>query len=209
MKTQWGIRCVLVMLLSAVSLGISASDAGKHSIPAKSRIINADYSESAVKARCRTMALQPIEGLWYYSEEKTLLMIERADDSLDGHNVKYRMVYVDSDDYDLLPGTVIGYIERGASNSKYALWLFSERDLSTLLKPVRCVATLSSDGESLTFVKPSVKLKFRMNITRFLPTLFKGLSVIAEKGSETMPLGFRKIYPAADESSENGEVRYL
>lgn len=201
--------CIVAVLLWAACFAQSAFGAENQGIPSKSRIIKADYSESAVKARCQSMALQPVEGLWYYSEEKTSIMIERTDDTKDGYNAKYRIVYVDSDDYDLLPGTVMGYMEPSAENGKYVLWIFSEREVSTLFKPVKCVATLSADGESLTFVKPSVKLKFRMNVARFLPTLFRGLSVIAEKGSETMSLGFRKIYPTTSHDSENGVVRYL
>ena len=201
------IAAVMMLVCSVCAMAHSANDGH---VKQQSEILNSDYSDEAVRQRLSAMALQPIEGVWYYNEEKTTLVIERCGDSLDGNSMSYRIVYVDSDDYDLLPGTVIGYIERSADKQKYALWLYSERSVQTLFKPVRCVATLSANGELLTFVKPEVKLKFRMNIARFLPTLFKGLSVIAEKGSESLPLGFKNVYPSADDDGTiDGVIRYL
>jgi len=205
------IRAFIVTLFVVASEVLSAQNVDEHSIPQQSLVeYGADYAVDAVKDRMKSMALQPIEGIWYYNEEKTTLAIERSEETFDGNNMSYRIVYMDSDDYDMLPGTIVGYIEKSADNNKYALWLYSERDLGNMFKPVRCVATLSDHHSMLSFVKPAVKLKFRMNVARFLPTLFKGLSVIAERGSETMPLGFRKIYPAMDENgTSRGVIRYL
>lgn len=179
-------------------------------LPEGSTMVAGDYSRDAVERRLRSMPLQPIEGLWYYNEEQTTLLIERTDAEASDLKLTYRIVYVDSEDYDILPGTVVGYVEPSAEYDKYALWLYSEMSESALVRPLKCVATLSRESDILTFVKAKWKLKFRANFARFLPSLFKGISLLTEYDDVKVPLGFRKIFPARDDDgTTSGVIRYL
>ena len=125
------------------------------------------------------------------------------------HNIGYRIILLESPDISLVPGTVIGYIARSAVDNKFQLWLYSERSRTTLKKPMECVATLSNKATTLTFDPPHWKLKVRVNVARFLPTLFNGLSVIPERVGEQLPIGFRKIYPEGGNGHQFNRVRYL
>lgn len=179
-------------------------------IPEGSTLMAGDYSLDAVEQRLRAMPLQPIEGLWYYNEERTTLLIERTDAEASDLKLTYRIVYVDSDDYGILPGTIVGYVEPSAEHDKYALWIYSEMSTSALVHPLKCVATLSRESDILTFVKARWKLKFRANFARFLPSLFKGISLLTEYDDAKVPLGFRKVFPARDDDgTANGVIRYL
>ena len=67
-------------------------------IPEGSTLMAGDYGLDAVEQRLRAMPLQPIEGLWYYNEERTTLLIERTDAEASDLKLTYRIVYVESDD---------------------------------------------------------------------------------------------------------------
>ena len=125
------------------------------------------------------------------------------------HNIGYRIILLDSPDINVMPGTVIGYIAASAVDSKYQLWLYSQRDRVTLIKPLECVATLNGTATTLTFDPPHWKVKVRVNIARFLPSLFQGVSIVPDKVGETLPVGFRKIYPEGGEGTPFNRVRYL
>ena len=71
------------------------------------------------------------------------------------------------------------------------------------------MATLNQSATSLTFDPPHWKVKVRVNIARFLPSLFQGVSIIPEKSSEKLPVGFRKIYPEGGEGKPFNHIRYL
>ena len=88
--------------------------------------------------------------------------------------IAYRIVMLESEDFSLYPGTVIGYLAPSADSSKFELWLYSERRGSMLYSPTRLIATLS--GSMLTFSRTMVmKLKVRVSFARFLPSRFRGI----------------------------------
>ena len=109
-------------------------------VPKKSVILQGIDIDS-MQVRLDESDLQPLEGIWYYPNEEMTLGIERYRGE---HNIGYRIILLDSPDINVMPGTVIGYIAASAVDSKYQLWLYSQRDKVTLLKPLECVATLSS-----------------------------------------------------------------
>ena len=150
--------------------------------------------------------MQPLEGIWYYPNEEMTLGIERYRGE---HNIGYRIILLESPDITLVPGTVIGYIANSAVDNKFQLWLYSERSRTTLKKPLECVATLNAKATTLTFDPPHWKVKVRVNVARFLPTLFNGLSVIPEQVGEQLPIGFRKIYPEGGDGHPFNRIRYL
>jgi hypothetical protein len=174
-------------------------------IPKRSVVIQGLDMDS-MRVRLDQTDMQPLEGIWYYPNEEMTLGIEQFKGP---HNVGYRIILLDSPNINDVPGTVIGYIASTAVDNKYQLWLYSQRDRVTLVKPLQCVATLDAAAATLTFDPPRWKFKVRVNIVRFLPTLFSGMSIIPEKTGERLPVGFRKIYPEGGNGNPFNRVRYL
>jgi len=160
----------------------------------------------SMRTRLDETDMQPLEGIWYYPNEEMTLGIERYKGQ---HNIGYRIIMLDSPDINVVPGTVIGYIAATARDNKYQLWLYSQRDRLTLVKPLECVATLNSTATSFTFDPPHWKVKVRVNFARFLPSLFNGMSIIPDKVQESVPVGFRKIYPEGGDGNPFNRIRYL
>ncbi|MBQ3363276.1 MAG: hypothetical protein IJG42_04955 [Muribaculaceae bacterium] len=174
-------------------------------VPSKSVILDGLDLDS-MRVRLDESDMQPLEGIWYYPNEEMTLGIERYRGE---HNIGYRIILLESPDINVIPGTVIGYIAASAVDNKYQLWLYSQRDRITLIKPLECVATLNQSATSLTFDPPHWKVKVRVNIARFLPSLFQGVSIIPEKSGEKLPVGFRKIYPEGGDGKPFNQIRYL
>ena len=86
---------------------------------------------------------------------------------------------------------------------------YSQRNKVTLIGPLECVATLNKEGTSLTFDPPHWEVKVRANFTRFLPTIFRAVSVVPTVEEEKLPIGFKKIFPADGNGNKFNKVRYL
>ncbi len=197
-------RAALILSLLVLSLPLTAL-ARNEGVPKKSVILDG-LDVDSMRVRLDETDMQPLEGIWYYPNEEMTLGIERY---RGGHNIGYRIILLDSPDINVVPGTVIGYIASSAVDNKYQLWLYSQRDRVTLIKPLKCVATLNSTATTLTFDPPHWRVKVRVNIARFLPTLFNGVSIIPEKVGENLPIGFRKIYPEGGDGNSFNRIRYL
>jgi len=197
-------RLFALILLATCLLPLAAVARGAD-VPERSTVL-VGVDEDSMRIRLDESDLQPLEGIWYYPNEEMTLGIERYKGS---HNIGYRIILLGSPDINLVPGTVIGYIATSAVDNKYRLWLYSQRDKVTLLKPLECVATLNSSATSLTFDPPHWKVKVRVNFARFLPTLFRGVSVIPDKVEEKLPIGFRKVYPEGGDGNPFNKIRYL
>lgn len=213
MKLRGAYR-LLAIVAFALSAAVSAAEDGvtsgyyTSSVPPKAEILR-NYSLENQLKRMEHIALQPIEGIWDYREEMMTVAIERFSSPQFSRHISYRIVMLESESLELLPGTVIGYIAESADKSKYELWMYSEQNGSELESPQRCVATLS--GNALTFKRmKELKVKVRMNFARFLPSLFRGITITPEVKSEPLPVGFRKCYPVAAKSDySEDEIRYL
>ncbi len=193
-------------LISLLALLLPMMAVAGNGVPKKS-VILAGIDADSMRVRLDETDMQPLEGIWYYPNEEMTLGIERFRGS---HNIGYRIILLDSPDINVMPGTVIGYIAASAVDNKYQLWLYSQRDRVTLIKPLECVATLNSAATTLTFDPPHWKVKVRVDIARFLPTLFQGVSIIPEQVKEKLPIGFRKIYPEQGRDGNSFDrVRYL
>lgn len=195
-------RVALVLALVALLPMVAVAASG---VPGKSVILDG-LDVDSMRVRLAETDMQPMEGIWYYPNEEMTLGIERYKGS---HNIGYRIILLDSPDINLIPGTVIGYIASSAVDNKYQLWLYSQRDRVTLLKPLECVATLNKGATTLTFEPPHWNVKVRVNFARFLPSLFNGVSIIPEKVEERLPIGFRKIYPVEGDGNPFNRIRYL
>lgn len=194
------LACILSFLMLLPLVVVAGNGVPKRSV------ILAGLDVDSMRVRLDETDMQPLEGIWYYPNEEMTLGIERYRGE---HNIGYRIILLESQDINVMPGTVIGYIARTALDNKYQLWLYSQRDKVTLIKPLECVATLNAAATTLTFEPPHWKVKVRVNIARFLPTLFNGVSIIPERVGESTPIGFRKVYPEGSDKSPFNRVRYL
>lgn len=197
-------RLLLISLLATVTLLPLMAKSGS-GVPKKSVVLDG-LNVDSMRTRLDETDMQPLEGIWYYPNEEMTLGIERYRGP---HNIGYRIILLDSPDINDVPGTVIGYIATSAVDDKYQLWLYSQRDRLTLIKPLECVATLNKTATTLTFDPPHWKIKVRVNVARFLPTLFNGISIIPERVEERLPIGFRKIYPEGGDGAPFNRIRYL
>ena len=195
-------RSVVISLLLLVLPLLAVAGNG---IPKKSVVIDG-LDVDSMRVRLDETDMQPLEGIWYYPNEEMTVGIERYKAK---RNIGYRIILLESPDINLVPGTVIGYIASSAVDSKYQLWLYSQRDRVTLIKPLECVATLDDAATTLTFDPPHWKVKVRLNVARFLPTLFNAVSIVPEKTGERLPVGFRKIYPEGVGNKKFNRIRYL
>lgn len=196
---------IILLSVNMAVAGGSYADAP----PSQSEILHG-YSYDEVRNRLDKSPLQPIEGIWDYPDEMMTVVVERFSSPLLSAKLKYRIVLLNSDDTSLLPGTVVGYISESADNSKFELWIYCEQDGMMLHNAAQCVATLSDDATSLTFKRNSLKARVRINLTHFLPKLFKFISISPYIEKEDLPIGFSKVYPAVDSNgSQYHEIRYL
>lgn len=195
-------RKLLLILLISVGLAAQWALAG---VP-QSTVVLPGIDEATMKAKFAETDMQQMEGIWEYPNEEMKLAIERYKGE---KNIAYRIVLLASADLELIPGTVVGYIARSAVANKFQLWIYTERSKVGLKSPLECVATLSTDGTSLTFDPPHYKLKVRLNLARFFSKIFRGVSVTPEKVEEKLPVGFRKVFPANGNGEKFNEIRYL
>ena len=196
-------RLTFILLFNLLILTAVA----KTELPERSVVVPV-YDEQVARERLLESDMQPLEGIWYYPNEDMTIAIERWEPE-PSHKIGYRLLLVASDDLELLPGTVIGYVEATAVDNKYHLWLYSERNRVTLCGPLECVATLNKEATTLTFDPPHWDVKVRVNFARFLPSLFRGISVIPNVEKEKLPVGFKKIFPADGNGNKFNKVRYL
>ena len=195
-------RKLLFILLISVGLTAQWALAG---VP-QSTMVLPGIDEATVKAKFAETDMQQMEGIWEYPNEEMKLAIERYKGE---KNIAYRIVLLASTDLELIPGMVVGYIARSAVANKFQLWIYTERSKVGLKSPLECVATLSTDGTSLTFDPPLYKVKVRLNLARIFSKIFRGVSVTPEKVEEKLPVGFRKVFPANGNGEKFNEIRYL
>lgn len=198
-----------------ISLFFASLCVARPVMPPDIAVVAQGYDMETARARLDSLPLQPIEGLWSYVDERMTFVIEQdrgsssALDNALGAMPAYRIVMVECDDMSVLPGTVVGYAEPTAVPEKWKLWLYTQRSNLTLAAPMECVATLGGSNNTLTFEKPNWHVKLRVNFARFLPSLFRGVSIMPEINKENAPSGFRKIYPEGGNGNNFNTIRYL
>lgn len=190
-----GLLTIWVFVLSVVAVAA----------PAQSEFFPG-LDEDSMRIRLLNYDLQPIEGIWQYKAEHMTLGIERCTGVEDA---EYRIVLLHSDDLELMPGMVIGYLASSVDETKYRLWLYSERNRLTLRGPMEAVATFNRDKGTITFDPPHWRVKVRANFMRFLPSIFRVVSVSPEKVEEHLPVGFNKLFPIDGDARRFNQVRYL
>lgn len=194
-----------MIYLAMVAVALTALRAASVEVPEQS-VVLAGIDEESFRERLEATDIQPLEGIWYYPNEEMTIGIERWRGD---HNIEYRLVLLSSDDVELLPGTVMGFMAPSAVDNKLQLWLYSQRRGISLRYPLECVATVNSTSDVITFEPPRWKVKVKINFARFLPTLFRGITITPEHKSETLPIGFKKLFPAEPGENRHLKVRYL
>ena len=162
--------------------------------------------EDSMRVRLLQYDLQPIEGIWQYKAEHMTLGIERCNGV---ENAEYRIILLHSADLELMPGMVIGYLASSVDETKYRLWLYSERNRLTLRGPMEAVATFNRDKGTIIFDPPHWSVKVHANFMRFLPSIFRIVSISPEKHEERLPVGFNKLFPTDGDTRRFDRVRYL
>lgn len=193
-------RIYILTLLSLLTYPMTYAE-----VPPTSQII-LGIDEETMRQHLDEIDLQPLEGIWYYPKEQTKLAIERWKGE---KNIAYRIILIESPDLQLLPGTVVGYLAPSAVDNKFEMWLYSEHDHVNMTSPLNCVATLNANATSLTFDPPHWKLKVRVNLARFLPSFFRGISITPDIEREKLPIGFTKVYPRNGNGNAFDKIRYL
>lgn len=151
---------------------------------------------------CDNADLRPIEGLWTFPQDDVTVLIYRSA-SKGGYNI----YVVEAADCLLKPGMKIGEALSTADPNKFTLRMFTRMKKGIPEFPQDVTATLSETKESLTFKKPSFKI--RINPTRLLPYFWRFISVSVKTG-EPAPEGMIKTYPSYDgNGSSRREPRYL
>lgn len=168
--------------------------------------------EDSMRVKLSQMDLQPIEGIWYYPAEDLTVAIERmpSDRSYTPQHPPYHIVLLSSPDINVLPGTEIGFIVAGALDEEFDLYMFTEcDDEGNVSKPEKCYAKLATDASTITLVRSKRDVDVRVNFARFLPSIFKGVSVVPKKKEKKVAEGFCKVYPASGNGNAFDKVRYL
>lgn len=138
---------------------------------------------------CDGSMLSPIEGIWEYPSDATVVMIRKsATDRLN-----YDIILIESADTRLWPGEVVGYLKASASESKYEMGLYRDRKKGLLSNPGKCMAIFHQNSGRMEIEKP--KIKFSIKSFWFLPSFWKALRISFDNPADKLPAGMIKIYP--------------
>lgn len=188
-------RCLIFRnLLAAACLVLAVAGAMAFTPPA---------DMLAVQELCDNADLRPIEGIWTYPEDVSVL-IYRSEEK----KGTYSIYISEAADCDLKPGMKLGELRESAEPDKYNLSQFTSIKRGILSVPATAVSTYSENKESLT-VRKNGKFRLRINPTRLLPSFWRIANVTVKSGGHA-PEGLIKIYPSYDgNGSTRRAPRYL
>lgn len=164
------------------------------SMPMYAQII----SEKEAREWCDASVLAPVEGIWEYPEDGTHVLI-KADPTDPGC---FTITILSTPDCRLDPGDAIGKLRHTVDVRQFRLRQWTRKDKISLTGPLDCVATLSTDGESLRIKTPDVK--FKINLNTLLPRFWRLVRLSVDNPAEDLPAGMVKVYPGYD---HNGSLR--
>lgn len=192
----------LIVLLCALALPgvVNATQ-----IPDRSELL-AGYDRDSVEQRLLSLPLHDIEGIWQFTENGSLIVIERfkPTESPDDGVVRYRMVVLQSPRLSVRRGTVMGYLWPTAKRNCFDARIYTDFDGGSVLTKAKRF-TLSLDDESrLAFTRH--KSGVRINLWRFVPYMFR-YSVSSRDDRPRNIDGCVKIFPVSSRSQI--QPRYL
>lgn len=196
-------RVLPICLALAISTGGAARGSGDWH-PAMPPV---DLGEAM--ALCDVMALQPAEGVWELPSENMLVMVARAKASDGNYTLpKYVITVVDTPDVSLNPGDTIGWMESSAEARKFSMSLYTKRNLSSLIRPVRLLAELNSD-ESMFKLKAE-KWRLKIGSLPFMRNFWRIVKLQHDDPLKNLPVPMIKVYPADIRLQSSPQtVRYL
>lgn len=176
------------LLLMLIALTCAASASATDRLPIR------DYDREVVKTRLAAMPLHSIEGIWQFTTDGALIVIERDNTAAPATDAltSYRMVIIHSPARSVLPGTVMGHLSPTAKRGKYSAMIYTDSDGgSRLLKPKKFTLTLSDDSH-LSFHKHGIKIKVRF--WRLLPYISR-LGIYTREDNPRDLDGCVRVYP--------------
>ncbi len=149
-----------------------------------------------------------VEGIWEYTGDGITVLIIRDK----RENYRYTISVVESADVRLKPGDIMGYLMESAKPGKFRMSLCTTVEHGLPGRLCDCVATLSSDKESL--VVEGLKVKVKISGSTILPVFWNKLRstlrISVDNPLEKLPEGMRRVYPSYDgNGSSRFRVRYL
>lgn len=153
---------------------------------------------------CSGRALDRIEGVWNYPDDRVKVLIRRSVLAAGD----YEIIAVESDDLALVPGEKIGEVRATADPVCYVMRICTRRKKGRLASPKECTATLTASDDGLQIEAPG--RKWRINPLAILPRFWGIVSVRSSQPNKPAPVGMQRIYPSYDgNGSSRFHIRYL
>lgn len=185
------------LLLISIVVGVLSLTARDNplELPSCSPVMDG-YERDIVEARLRDEALHPVEGLWRFPGEGSVMAVERIDVPRPaGETVDvYRMVAVSPADRAVRPGTLMGILVATARKNVYDCRLYTSAtdDGKQLRVPKKFLIILAEDGVRLSFRPYGKKIKFRW--WRLFPYMFSRFVTVVDEQPEGLD-GCVRVFP--------------
>ncbi|MCF0214437.1 MAG: hypothetical protein HUK13_08415 [Muribaculaceae bacterium] len=157
-------------------------------VPPKSERIEGYTNVDSIKAWIKSRPLSVFEGIWTLPEDESVVMtVEKCP-------YGYRIVWLESDDRMLLPGTVVGYIQPTAKAGTATAYIYSklDKDYVTLLSPKPYVVSLDETHGRLVFKE--IKKGLKIDFWRIVPWQVRGI-LKHQDNSPDNSNGLMRVYP--------------
>lgn len=196
---------VTTLLVVATSSALSAADY-LHSLPDASTVVEDLYDDVAtVSARLSNLPLSVVEGVWQMVDDGAVFAIERDESPREPY--AYQMVMIQSPSRHVRPGTVLGHVVATVKPGVYEARMYTDFAVRTGLNiPRRFLLKVSGNDDACLTISPE-QSKFRFNLWRLLPYMYRNLVRINSSARPSDLDGAVRIYPP---SASNPLVpRYL
>lgn len=159
-----------------------------------------DYANlKEAKNYCDSRPLSPIEGVWRFPEDNTLLLISADELNPD----RYDITVVDSFNGSIPIGWKCGEAFRTPDFNIFKITFFARKKIMVKYNQ-SFVATVKEEGETLALKTKRFKLKF--NFLSLIPYMGRLFYFSSSDPVKELPLGLYKVYPSYD---HNGSSRFV
>ncbi|MCM1355558.1 MAG: hypothetical protein NC212_04025 [Staphylococcus sp.] len=192
--------CLLPLLASATPPAKGLDKKMIDGIPQSSEILDGYDNTEDITRRMSALPLHPVEGIWRFAAEGTLMAIERTDNhelsADEAGTTLYRMVVVRAVDHTLRPGTVMGYLSPTAKRGVYDARIYSgQNDAGTKLHSPTKTFTLTLGDSDSRLVISNYGKSLRFNWWRLFPYMYRYIFTRKEKSPGEIN-GCLRVYPA-------------
>ncbi len=187
-------RLLLILLLAALPFQLSAqiaSVAPRH---------NALTMKEA-KAWCDSISLHNPEGIYTCPDLRTIVLVKAVRGLRSNINPGYcEIICIESENINLAPGQVIGYLSPTADPNTISLILYEKITYKGISKPKEYAAKYHSMQGTISYERPKKKLRFHFNPLALIPKIGRMVRIVNNTTEHTVPSGFRRIYPEPTET---------